>query len=104
MPSDPHPITVASRRAEVERQRARHPDATVLESRFYLPADYGPPLEVMPSPAPTGVYHVSTWAFAGEDPNGTWAQIAAFLPPLSLHFNLFLEAIDAVTHATSVSF
>jgi subtilisin-like proprotein convertase family protein len=49
------------------------PDATALQTRFYLPADYGTPLETMPSPAPAGVYHVSTLAFAGENPNGIWS-------------------------------
>jgi subtilisin-like proprotein convertase family protein len=49
------------------------PEAAAITSRIYLPADYGTGLEVMPPPAPPGVYHVSTYAFAGEDPNGTWS-------------------------------
>jgi subtilisin-like proprotein convertase family protein len=49
------------------------PDTAVLTSRYYLPADYDTPLEQMPSPAPAGVYYVSTFAFAGENPNGTWS-------------------------------
>jgi subtilisin-like proprotein convertase family protein len=52
---------------------AHIPDSTVITSRFYLPADYGATLEVMPPPAPAGVYYVSTFAFAGENPNGTWS-------------------------------
>jgi subtilisin-like proprotein convertase family protein len=50
------------------------PDTAALTpERFYLPADYEHGLETMPSPAPAGVYHVSTTAFAGENPNGTWS-------------------------------
>jgi subtilisin-like proprotein convertase family protein len=49
------------------------PDTAVITNRFYLPADYGTGLETMPPPAPAGVYHVSTMAFAGENANGTWS-------------------------------
>jgi subtilisin-like proprotein convertase family protein len=49
------------------------PEAAAITSGWWLPADYGTGLEVMPPPAPQGVYHVSTFAFAGENPNGTWS-------------------------------
>jgi subtilisin-like proprotein convertase family protein len=52
---------------------AHIPDTTAIGNRFYIPADYGAALEAMPSPAPVGVYHVSTMAFAGETPNGIWS-------------------------------
>jgi large repetitive protein len=48
------------------------PDTAAITNRSYLPADYGGGLEAMPSPAPPVVYHVSTMAFAGENPNGIW--------------------------------
>jgi subtilisin-like proprotein convertase family protein len=49
------------------------PQATAIMSRDYLAADYGTGPETMPSPAPAGVYYVSTMAFAGENPNGIWS-------------------------------
>jgi subtilisin-like proprotein convertase family protein len=52
---------------------AHIPEAAAITDRFWLPADYGTGLEVMPPPAPAGVYHVSTFAFQGENPNGTWS-------------------------------
>jgi subtilisin-like proprotein convertase family protein len=51
---------------------AHVPDGDPLTFRYYLPADYEG-LEQMPAPAPAGVYYVSTFAFAGENPNGTWS-------------------------------
>jgi subtilisin-like proprotein convertase family protein len=48
------------------------PDNAAFESRYYLPGDYGADLEAMPAPAPAGVYYVSTMAFQGENPVGTW--------------------------------
>jgi subtilisin-like proprotein convertase family protein len=49
------------------------PDTAAITSGYYAPADYGTGLETMPSPAPAGVYYVSTMAFAGENANGTWS-------------------------------
>jgi subtilisin-like proprotein convertase family protein len=52
----------------------RHiPEAAPITGGYWLPADYGTGLEVMPPPAPPGVYHVSTFAFQGENPNGIWS-------------------------------
>jgi subtilisin-like proprotein convertase family protein len=52
----------------------RHiPDMAPIEVGYYLPGDYGGPPETMPAPAPAGVYYVSTVAFQGETPNGTWS-------------------------------
>jgi subtilisin-like proprotein convertase family protein len=49
------------------------PEAAAITAGYWFPADHGNGLEVMPPPAPTGVYHVSTFAFRGESPNGTWS-------------------------------
>jgi subtilisin-like proprotein convertase family protein len=41
---------------------------------YYRNRDYdSPPDEVFPAPAPPGPYYVSTSAFKGENPNGTWS-------------------------------
>jgi subtilisin-like proprotein convertase family protein len=49
------------------------PEAAAITAGYWFPADHGTGLEVMPPPAPPGVYHVSTFAFQGENPNGTWS-------------------------------
>jgi subtilisin-like proprotein convertase family protein len=49
------------------------PEAAAITGGYWFPTDYGTGLEVMPPPAAPGVYHVSTFAFQGENPNGTWS-------------------------------